>query len=71
MDTVSDFQNGVDKLNFVNIPGFDTYWDVLAASINAPGGKLQIELGDGDYVLIPGMTRAMLTADDMHFDQVI
>ena len=64
-DVIGDFQPGVDKIELVGL-GFSTYAQVQAAFVEN-GGTSAINLGQGDLVVINGITNAQLTANNFIF----
>jgi Ca2+-binding RTX toxin-like protein len=64
-DTITDFTNGVDKIDVVHWAGIDNFSDVKH-HLTASGGDLFITLGQ-DQLIIEHMTKAELNASDFYF----
>jgi Ca2+-binding RTX toxin-like protein len=64
-DVIGDFQAGVDKIRLVGL-GFTSFAQVQAAMVEN-GGTTAINLGQGDIVVLNGVTNAQLSAVDFIF----
>jgi len=64
-DTITDFSNGVDKIDVSQWSGIDSFSDVKH-HLTASGGDLLITLGQ-DQLVIEHMTKAELNASDFFF----
>jgi Ca2+-binding RTX toxin-like protein len=62
-DRVRDFEDGVDKIDFVDI-GFADLDEALSIASERSGG-VRFDFGGGDVLFIENFTLAQLTADDI------
>ena len=61
-DVIGDFQAGTDKIKLTSF-GFSTFADVQA-HMHETGGTTAIDLGQGDFTVVNGVTMATFTASD-------
>jgi len=61
-DSIGDFVAGTDKIDLTAI-GFASYQDVINATHDV-GGNAVIDLGNGDQVILTGVTTAQLHSGD-------
>jgi Ca2+-binding RTX toxin-like protein len=64
-DVIGDFQGGVDKIRLEGL-GFADY-AALQPNIFQVGGNTGINLGQGDFIVLNGVTNAQLSATDFIF----
>jgi Ca2+-binding RTX toxin-like protein len=64
-DVIGDFQAGTDKISLIGL-GFANY-AALQANIFQVGGNSGINLGQGDFIVLNGVTNAQLSATDFLF----
>lgn len=64
-DVIGDFQAGTDKISLVGL-GFANYVQ-LQPNIFQVGGNTGINLGQGDFIVLNGVTNAQLSATDFLF----
>jgi Ca2+-binding RTX toxin-like protein len=63
-DLVADFQVGVDK---IELDGLYSSFAEVQAHMTENGGSTAIDLGNGDLIVISGVTNAQLSATDFVF----
>ena len=63
IDTIADFTPGTDKID-LSAYGFANFAAVQAAMTDQGGGIMNIALGNGNYVILTGVTKAQLSAGD-------
>ena len=64
-DVIGDFQAGTDKISLIGL-GFANY-AALQANIFQVGGNSGINLGQGDFIVLNGVSNAQLSAADFLF----
>ncbi len=70
-DRILDFQAGAGVTDVINLQGFgtafNTFGEVIAASVNDGFGNVIIDFGSGNTLRLDGVTVAQLVADDFTF----
>lgn len=66
IDTIMDFEIGLDVIQLSNVTGFSSFADVLAASVQN-GTNTVITLNNGSQIILENVSRDALTANDFSF----
>jgi Ca2+-binding RTX toxin-like protein len=64
-DVIGDFEVGIDKIQLIGT-GLNSFADVLASKTNY-GSVQAIDLGNGDFIVLLGVTENQLTSADFIF----
>ncbi|GLQ20832.1 DUF4214 domain-containing protein [Algimonas porphyrae] len=66
VDTIMDFESGLDVIQITNVPGFTTFAQVQAAAVQN-GTNTVITLNNGNQIILRNVDRDSLTQNDFSF----